>query len=49
MDEVGGFTKLEESLLVLSEGRIPLAAPKEKDKDATMSNGEERGPNNDDV
>ena len=45
MDEGEGSTNLEQSLLVFSEGRIPLSAPKEKDRDATVSSGEERGPN----
>ena len=33
---------MKESLLVLFEGRIPLAASKEKDMDSTTSSGEER-------
>ena len=33
---------MKEILPVLSEGRIPLAASKEKDRDATTSSGEER-------
>ena len=49
VDEGEGSTNLKESLPLLSEGRIPLAASKKKDGDATTSSGEERGPNNVDV
>ena len=49
MDKGGGSTNLEESLPMLFEGRVPLAAHKEKDRDAMSSSGEERGPRNIDV
>ena len=47
--EGGGSTNPEESLPVHSEGRIPLATPKEKDKDATSTSGEKGEPNDVDV
>ena len=41
MDEGGGSTNTEESLLVLSEGRISLAPPEVNDRNVTSSSGEE--------
>ena len=39
VDKGEGSTNSKKNLPVISEGSIPLAAPKEKDKDGTTSSG----------
>ena len=49
VDKGEGSTNSKKNLPVISEGSIPLAAPKEKDMDATSSSGEKSEPNDVDV